>query len=303
MPPSLVTRFAPSPTGLLHLGHAYSALLNHDLAQAHGGDFRLRIEDIDQTRCQPGFEAAIREDLLWLGMEGVGPVFRQSERLGVYQDAIDKLAARGLVYRCFKTRSELQEAMRAPHGGTVSQSALHSATAPLPTDEEDMMMAEGRPFAWRLNARRALETIGPKPLTWREFNGAGADHQHPIDPSSLGDEVLARKDVPTSYHLASVIDDAAQDVSLVWRGEDLRSAIPIHRVLQELLGLPQPLYRHHALVTDEQGRRLAKRDKAETLRALRESGATPQDIRQRLGLPPADERAESAGSAQSPKGV
>jgi len=290
VPTSFVTRFAPSPTGYLHLGHAYSALLNHDLAQACGGQFRLRIEDIDQTRCRPAFDEAIGQDLLWLGIEPDGEVLRQSERFDVYQDALDKLASRGLLYRCFKTRAELQSAMAAPHAGTGSQSALHPATAPLPRDDEERRLSEGRPFAWRLNAKQAIAALSKTNLTWIEHGDDSQERPHAIDLSTLGDEVLARKDVPTSYHLASVIDDAAQGVTLVWRGEDLMDAIPIHRVLQELLGLPQPLYRHHKLITDEHGRRLAKRDKAETLQALRESGATPQDIRRQLGFPPIDER-------------
>ncbi|MEM9285052.1 MAG: tRNA glutamyl-Q(34) synthetase GluQRS [Pseudomonadota bacterium] len=291
MPPSYVTRFAPSPTGYLHLGHAYSALLNFDIAQKSGGSFRLRIEDIDQTRCQPAFEASIGRDLLWLGLEPQGGVLRQSERMAIYQDALDKLASRDLLYRCFKTRAERQAAMTAPHDGTNSRSALHSATAPLAPREEAALLAEGRSFAWRLHAKRASEALGRTVLVWREACRDGGEVQHPIDLSCLNDEVLARKDVPTSYHLASVVDDADQGVTLVYRGEDLKDAIPIHRVLQELLGLPAPLYRHHRLITDSSGRRLAKRDKAETLGALRENGATPEDIRRRLGLLPTDGKA------------
>ncbi len=289
VPTSFVTRFAPSPTGYLHLGHAYSALLNHDLAKVHGGTFRLRIEDIDQTRCRPAFDEAIGRDLLWLRIKPEGEVLRQSERFDIYQDALDKLTSRGLLYRCFRTRAELQSALTAPHVGTNSQSALHSATAPLPLDDEERLLNEGRPYAWRLHAERARDALSGSQLTWKESREDGQDQLHTIDLGTLNNEVLARKDVPTSYHLASVIDDAAQGVTLVWRGEDLMDAIPVHRVLQELLGLPQPLYRHHKLITDQSGRRLAKRDKAETLQALRENGATPKDIRLRLGFPPIDE--------------
>ncbi|MEO1042154.1 MAG: tRNA glutamyl-Q(34) synthetase GluQRS [Pseudomonadota bacterium] len=289
VPPPLITRFAPSPTGLLHLGHAYSALLNFDLAKRAGGSFRLRIEDIDQTRCQLGFEEAIGKDLLWLGIEPDGEVIRQSERFDLYQNAVMSLADRGLVYRCFKTRAELQATLSAPQNGTPMRSAMQIATGRLSANEEEHLISEGRAFAWRLDAMQAADALRGRPLTWHEEIEGQPGHQHAIDLSLLTDEVIARKDVPTSYHLASVIDDAAQGVTLVWRGEDLNEAIPLHRVLQELLSLPAPAYRHHKLITDADGRRLAKRDKAKTLQSLKEGGATPSDIRQQLELPTTDE--------------
>ncbi|MEM7739365.1 MAG: tRNA glutamyl-Q(34) synthetase GluQRS [Pseudomonadota bacterium] len=289
VPPPLVTRFAPSPTGRLHLGHAYSALLNFDLAKSLGGSFRVRIEDIDQTRCRPEFEDAIRKDLLWLAIEADGDIPRQSERFDLYQTALMELADRGLIYRCFKTRAEHHAALSAPQNGTPVQPAWQMATGPLIAKDEQRLLDDGRAFAWRLDAKRIARTLGAAAISWRESIDGQADIQHAIDLSVLTDDVIARKDVPTSYHLASVVDDAAQGVTLVWRGEDLQDAIPLHRVLQELLGLPAPSYRHHRLITDAKGRRLAKRDKAETLAALREAGTTPADVRRRLGLPIADE--------------
>ncbi|MEM9810404.1 MAG: glutamate--tRNA ligase family protein, partial [Pseudomonadota bacterium] len=186
----------------------------------------------------------------------------------------------GLIYRCFKTRAELSELMAAPHGTTKAE----PATSPLPPLEEKRRLADGQPFAWRLHAARARQHLGQDTLDWREMDSGGIVHGHQSDLLDLTDVVLARKETPTSYHLASVIDDGEQGVDLVWRGEDLRSAVPIHRVLQELLGITAPVYRHHRLITNDKGQRLAKRDQAETLQVMRMSGVTPSQIRQRLGL-------------------
>ena len=271
MPDRITTRFAPSPTGLLHLGHAYSALLNHEFARAQQGSFILRIEDIDQGRCRPAFEDAILEDLRWLGISWDGDVWRQSERLSVYEEKLAELENRGLLYRCFKTRKELSELASAPHG---------PITEPLPQDAEDTLIAEGRSFAWRLRMKEAIDALGSEHITWTDDQGK--DHLVSLD--KLQDPVLARKDFPTSYHLASVIDDAAQGVNYVWRGEDLSDAVGLHRLLQELFGFPAPVYRHHALITGDDGKRLAKRDKSQTLQNLRQQGFSPDDVRQRLGL-------------------
>lgn len=277
----MTTRFAPSPTGLLHLGHAYSALLNFDHAQKSGGRFVLRIEDIDQGRCRPPFETAILRDLDWLGIKSDVDVLRQSDRFMLYQDILERLAARGLLYRCFRTRRELSAIASAPHGPQGEA----PGPAPLPREEEERLLSEGAPFAWRLHMQSVRAEIG-ETVSWVEIVD---NEQCPRSASlsDLPDEILGRKDFPASYHLASVVDDAAQGVDLVWRGEDLRDAIPVHRVLQTLLGLPAPFYRHHRLITDETGRRLAKRDHDATLAEMREHGVTPAGIRQRLGLPPA----------------
>jgi glutamyl-Q tRNA(Asp) synthetase len=281
VPTPLVTRFAPSPSGYLHLGHAYSALLNADLAQEGSGLFRLRIEDIDRSRCKPVYEAAILEDLEWLGIEAHGEVLRQSDRLPLYERTLQRLAGEGLLYRCFRTRAELNELLNAPHG----PQSQHIALGPHPPEEEEAAMAEERAFAWRLDLRAARERIGETELLAEVHDGTsyrrtGFNLDQEIDP------VLARKDVPTSYHLSCVIDDASQGVSLVCRGEDLRSSLPVQLLLQRLLGLQVPRYRHHRLILGEDGKRLAKRDRAATLRSLRESGVTKDEVRQRLGLPP-----------------
>lgn len=279
VPNPVITRFAPSPSGLLHLGHAYSALLNHDLAREGGGSFILRIEDIDQGRCKPEFEEAILQDLRWLGIGWDGQVLRQSDRFDIYGRTVAELAGRGLLYRCFKTRAELSALSQAPHGPQKHR----PITAPLPAEEEESLLDEGKSFAWRLNAARAAEAIGKTEITWTEdVGGTLQGRAAPI--GELGDPVLGRKDFPASYHLASVIDDAAQDVSLILRGEDLREVVPLHRTLQELLGFDPPVYRHHRLILGKDGKRLAKRDHAATLRSRRESGETPEDIRRLLDL-------------------
>lgn len=275
---SFVTRFAPSPTGLLHLGHALSALTAFDAARAAGGRFLLRIEDIDQGRARPEFEAAILEDLAWLGLEWETPVRRQSEHMSEYAGALQHLIDRQLVYRCFRTRKEIAEAIAsAPHGASEERFRGEA----LPADEEAAKLAAGEPFAWRLSLKKARAALGPAyfALVYEDETGVVR-----AEPELHGDVVLARKDFPTSYHLASVWDDALQGVTHVIRGDDLREAAPLHVLLQKLLGLPQPVYRHHPLVLGEDGKRLAKRDQAATLRALREIGKTPADVRAMVGL-------------------
>jgi glutamyl-Q tRNA(Asp) synthetase len=277
----ITTRFAPSPTGLLHLGHAYSALLNFEA----GDRFILRIEDIDRQRCKPEFEAAIYEDLAWLGLRWEQPVLRQSERLGIYEKHLADLQERGLIYRCFKSRQDIETAMSAPHG-----TAPIFKSAPLSALEERGNLAEGKPYAWRLSLDAAEHALGQ---TFSELafieDVDGRQIEQPADAWRFGDVVLGRKDIGTSYHMASVIDDAMQGITRVIRGEDLREAAGLHRLLQELLGLPAPIYRHHKLLTNENGQRLSKRNKALSLRALRKSGMTLSEMRARLPSPLAGE--------------
>lgn len=271
----IVTRFAPSPTGYLHLGHAYSALDAWRAARAAGGKFLLRIEDIDTTRCKPEFTDAILEDLAWLGLDWDGEVRKQSEHFADYEAALDRLDVMGVIYPCFCTRAaiaaEIARAGGAPQG---EEGPIYPGTCrALPVEERLRRIAAGESFALRLDVGRALARTGP--LTWEE-DGEGII---PADPSLLGDVVLARKDTPTSYHLAVTHDDALQGVTLVTRGADLFMATHIHCLLQALLDLPTPRYRHHKLLTDASGKRFAKRDKALTLRALRESGKTAAEAR------------------------
>jgi glutamyl-Q tRNA(Asp) synthetase len=271
----IVTRFAPSPTGYLHLGHAYSALDAWRTAREAGGKFLLRIEDIDRTRCKPEFTDAILEDLAWLGLDWDGEVRKQSEHFAEYEAALDTLDGMGVIYPCFCTRAaiaaEIARAGGAPQG---EEGPIYPRTCRDLTIEERLRrIAAGEGFALRLDVARALARTGP--LEWEE-EGEGIIA---ADPSLLGDVVLARKDTPTSYHLAVTLDDALQGVTLVTRGADLFTATHIHRLLQALLALPTPRYRHHKLLTDANGTRFAKRDKALTLRALRESGKTPAEVR------------------------
>ena len=256
----IVTRFAPSPTGRLHLGHAYSAVLGHGLAQADGGRFLLRIEDLDQTRSRPEFVAGIEEDLRWLGLEWDAPPIVQSRRTDAYRAALDALRSRGLAYPCFCTRADLAQSLTAPHGDAAV--AYPGTCRGLPDDPE---RRSSTPHSWRLDSGKAILLAGLP--SWMEagfaFDAGQAD---------IGDAILARKDAPASYHLACVVDDADSGVTLVVRGADLRPSTPIQRLLQSLLGLPAPRYLHHALVTHEDGRRLAKRDLAPTLAAMREAG-------------------------------
>lgn len=278
----VVTRFAPSPTGRLHLGHAYSALVARELAQARGdGQFLLRIEDIDVTRCRPEFVDGILEDLAWLGLTWPEPVRRQSEHLADYRAALDQLQERGLTYPCFCTRKEIQteieRAGAAPHG---PEGALYPGTCRnLSADERQAKIAAGDEFSLRLDVERGQQLLGA-PLTWKdEFAG-----EVRAEPETLGDVVLARKDIGTSYHLAVTLDDSIQRVTLVSRGLDLFHATHIHRLLQALLGLPEPAYHHHQLLTGEDGKRFAKRDQSLTLQAMREAGVSPTEVRARCGF-------------------
>jgi glutamyl-Q tRNA(Asp) synthetase len=274
---TFVTRFAPSPTGRLHLGHAFSALTAFDAARAADGRFLLRIEDIDRSRSRAEFETAILDDLAWLGIDWETPVRRQSEHMDTYAQALDRLVEAGLVYRCFKTRKELlADIAAAPHGA-----AEPVRGAPLPLTEEETRLAAGEPFAWRLSLERARERLGP---AWDGLGFEADGGWVKAEPERLGDAVLARKEFPTSYHLASVLDDALQGVTCVIRGEDLADAAHLHVLLQALLGAPTPAYRHHGLILGEDGKRLAKRDQAATLGALRERGVTPGDVRALVGL-------------------
>lgn len=267
----IVTRFAPSPTGHLHLGHAFAALTAFEAAA--GGRFLLRIEDIDAARCQPDYEASLLHDLAWLGLRWETPVRRQSEHLNEYARALETLIARGLVYRDFRTRREIAaESANAPHQtGDIVRGA--------PARDEGARLAAGDAFAWRLSLDRARETLG---AGWDRLGFEADGVWTKAEPERLGDAILARKEFPASYHLASVWDDALQGVTLVVRGEDLRDAAHLHVLLQALLGLPTPAYRHHRLTLGADGKRLAKRDHAVTLRSLRDAGKTPADIRAML---------------------
>lgn len=262
---AIVSRFAPSPTGRLHLGHAYSAVRAHDLARGSGGRFLLRIEDIDGTRSREPFVAAIVEDLQWLGMNWDGPFLRQSERLEIYTCALDRLKAMGLVYPCFCTRAEIAASASAPHGseGPVYPGICRA----LPDADRAARMHEAH--CWRLDMSSAVARVGP--LRWRDAKVGWVE----ASPLSQGDVVLARKETPTSYHLAVTIDDAAQGVTDIVRGTDLFDATHVHRLLQALLDLPTPAYHHHGLMLGPDGKRLAKRNGAQPLADLRAEGVDP----------------------------
>jgi glutamyl-Q tRNA(Asp) synthetase len=289
MPPSplyltgTVTRFAPSPTGYLHLGHAHSALFGFRAAQAGKGRFLLRIEDIDATRCRPDFESAIYEDLAWLGLAWETPVRRQSEHLNVYRAAVEQLRARGLIYPCFCTRAEIRaeiaRAGAAPHG---PEGPPYPGTCRrLGEEERRTRIDAGTPYALRLDVEKALAETGA--LTWHDRSvGTIA-----AEPLVFGDVVLARKETPTSYHLAVTLDDHLQGITVVTRGRDLFAATHIHRLLQALLDLNTPDYHHHALITGADGVRLAKREGAPTLRSLREGGVSAAEARAQAGFPDA----------------
>ncbi|WP_292083439.1 MULTISPECIES: tRNA glutamyl-Q(34) synthetase GluQRS [unclassified Brevundimonas] len=279
------TRFAPSPTGRLHKGHAFSALTAWSAAKATGGRFVLRIEDIDPTRCKPEFEAAIFEDLAWLGLDWETPVRRQSEHLADYAAVIDALNARGLLYRCFRTRKEILDAIGdAPHGpAEVVRPGPHAP------EDEARLLAEGRPYAWRLSLDRARQALGEDAWNALSFveEGEGPDGETGViraRPETAGDVVLARKDAGTAYHLAVTHDDALQGVTHVVRGQDLFEATHIQRLIQTLMGWPAPVYRHHRLLTGPDGRRYAKRDQSVTLAELRAGGLTPEALRAELGF-------------------
>jgi glutamyl-Q tRNA(Asp) synthetase len=289
MPP--VFRFAPSPNGYLHLVHAYSALLNFDLARRAGGRFLLRIEDIDARRCRPEFEAAIYEDLAWLGISWETPVRRQSEHFARYREAVEKLAALGLIYPSFESRAEIARLValreagapwpRDPDGVPLYPGAAKS----LALDQRRQLMAQGTPYALRLDMQAACACAGE--LSWKEF-GEGPGGESGVvaaQPEAWGDVILARKETPTSYHLSVVIDDALQVITEVVRGRDLFWSTSVHLLLQQLLGIPQPVYRHHQLIEDVSGHKLSKSTQGTALRELRRQGATPADIRRLVGLP------------------
>jgi glutamyl-Q tRNA(Asp) synthetase len=280
-----ITRFAPSPTGRLHKGHAYSALLGHRLAQDARGQWLLRMEDIDPTRCRPEFETAILEDLAWLGLDWPQQPRRQSEHLSDYVGVVDALRQRGLLYRCFRTRKALLDAIGdAPHGITDA-----ARPGPHPADEEAAMLHQGLAFAWRLSLDRARDELGD--ATWDELSfveeGQGPNGESgriPARPETAGDVILARKDAGAAYHLAVTHDDALQGVTHVIRGHDLFEATHIQVLIQALMGWPRPVYHHHRLLTGPDGRRYAKRDQSVTLAELRAGGMTAEALRAELGV-------------------
>src|SRR5262245_8678255 len=285
-----VFRFAPSPNGYLHLGHALSALINFDMSRAVGGRLLLRIEDIDGTRCRPEYEAAIYEDLAWLGIAWEEPVRRQSDHFDDYRAALARLEAQGLVYASFESRAEIaalvaEREAKGPWPRDPDGAALYPGTAnALSSAERQRRIAAGEPYALRLDMAAALKRAGA--LGWTE-TGAGLSGESgtvAAAPAAWGDVVLARKETPTSYHLSVVVDDALQGVSQVVRGRDLFWSTSVHRLLQVLLGLPAPTYHHHRLVLDADGRKLSKSTQATALRMLRQGGATPVDIRKMVGL-------------------
>ncbi|KKX27856.1 tRNA glutamyl-Q(34) synthetase GluQRS [Rhizobium sp. LC145] len=284
-----VYRFAPSPNGLLHLGHALSALLNYDMARASGGRFLLRIEDIDLARSTPEFEEAIYRDLAWLGLQWEQPVRRQSEHFDTYRTTLEQLHAMGLVYPAFMTRGEVKARVAAFEAAGKTWPRDPDGSPLYPEDdrlrsegERKALMDKGLRHAFRLDMGRALELLG-KPLTFRE-TGDGPQGEIACDPAIWGDVVLSRSDAPSSYHLSVTVDDAVQGITHVVRGLDLFEATAVHRLLQELLGLPEPLYHHHRLVLGEDGRKLAKSEGATGLAALRLQGLSPLDIRHLVGL-------------------
>ena len=289
MPPP-VFRFAPSPNGYLHLGHALSALLNADMARAAGGVLLLRIEDIDTSRCRPEYEAAIYDDLSWLGIRWEEPVLRQSENYGTYRDALARLEAMGLIYPSFETRTEIARLVaerdaRGPWPRDPDGTALYPGSAKnLSAAERLRRIDSGEPFALRLDVSAAIART--KTLTWTETGAGPAGESGTIaaDAAIWGDVILARKETPTSYHLSVVVDDAAQRVTDVVRGEDLFHATAVHRLLQALLELPQPRYHHHRLVLDTDGCKLSKSTQSTGLRELRARGEPPKGIRRLVGL-------------------
>jgi glutamyl-Q tRNA(Asp) synthetase len=276
----IVTRFAPSPTGLLHLGHAFAAIT----ACEAGERFVVRIEDIDAGRCRPKCEAAILEDLEWLGLGFEQPVLRQSARMAAYRAALAALEARGLLYPCFCTRKDIAEEIarsaEAPHGpdGPIYPGLCRS----MDESERARCIAGGAAYALRLDAAKAAREAGSLFFEEQGSGPNGETGRIRVDPLLFGDVVLARKETPAAYHLAVVVDDAFQGVTLVTRGNDLFASAHVQRLLQALLGLPAPAYAHHRLIVDKQGRKFSKRDRAVSLRALRESGVTPEDIRARF---------------------
>jgi len=279
---ALTTRFAPSPTGYLHLGHVHAALIAFDAAQANDGRFIVRIEDIDRGRCRAEFEDAIFEDLAWLGLTWEEPIRRQSAHFDDYAGALETLKQQGLLYPCFCTRKDIREEIKqsshAPHVGP--EGLIYPGTCrTLSADDCEQNITAGKSYALRLNMTEACRQAGP--LTWQDQK---INQTITATPALYGDVVLARKDTPTSYHLACTIDDHLQGITLVTRGIDLQPATHVHRLLQELLGFETPRYHHHDLVTDEAGERLAKRHQAETIRALRDAGHRPEDVKKRARI-------------------
>ncbi|MAK63783.1 MAG: tRNA glutamyl-Q(34) synthetase GluQRS [Maricaulis sp.] len=277
---TFTTRFAPSPTGHLHIGHAFSAWTAWQAASEKGGRFILRLEDIDTTRCKPEFDQVIFDDLIWLGLDWELPVRRQSEHFDDYARVLERLIEKGVVYRCFKTRAEiLEDIARAPHG---AGEVYRGPAEPMGADEEAERVAQGESYAWRLSLDRCREVLGERFGAMRfldEIKGEQA-----ADPDPLGDVILARKDVGTSYHIAVVHDDALQGMTHIIRGEDLFELTPLHVLLQTLLDLPTPVYRHHRLLTDAKGQRFAKRNLAATLKSMRESGMSAEEVRAKWGF-------------------
>ncbi len=278
----IVTRFAPSPTGYLHIGHAYSASLAWKMARESDGHFILRMEDIDPTRCRPEFEQGIYEDLKWLELDWDGPVRRQSEHMEDYAAILERLHARDLIYPCYCTRSEIAAEIArcnsAPHG---PEGQIYPGTCKgISNAERDKKYASGQPYALRLDMEKAISISPLSSLTFRELDKGLIQ----CDPSAFGDVVLARKDIPASYHLAVTFDDALQGVNLVVRGQDLFFATHVQRLLQYLLDLPTPDYLHHGLVSDMKGRRLAKRNKDATLKSIRESGYSSNEVHKLIGF-------------------
>lgn len=285
-----VTRFAPSPTGDLHLGHAFAALVAEAWARLSGGRFLLRIDDLDQTRCRPGYERGIYEDLAWLGLPFDPAVRRQSECMDEYAAALERLRGMGVLYPCFCTRAEIQAELAAMAGAPQGpEDPLYPGTcrslSPIPPPDQVQGRtspargedSDGRPFAWRIDVAQAVQLV--------EANLPPSPLRGTSPAITVGDVVLSRKETPASYHLAVVVDDAATGVTLVTRGEDLDSATGLHMLLQSLLELPVPAYAHHRLITDDSGKRLAKRDKARSLKQLRADGATPNDIKRMIDWP------------------
>jgi glutamyl-Q tRNA(Asp) synthetase len=278
------TRFAPSPTGLLHLGHAFAAITA--LAAAQGGRFLLRIEDLDRGRARSEYDTAIRRDLVWLGLRWEEPVLLQSTRQQAYSGALAALERSGLLYPCFCSRreiaEEIQRAAEAPRG---PEGALYPGTCrALSAAQRALHLKRGDPFALRLDSAKAAASVATLEFTEFGTGPQGESGRIRVEPALLGDIVVARKDLPAAYHLAVVVDDAFQGVTLVTRGNDLFAATHVQRLLQAVLGLPRPLYAHHRLILDASGRKLSKRDDATTLRALRETGLGPMEIRKRVGF-------------------
>ncbi len=284
-----IFRFAPSPNGFLHLGHALSAFLNHDMAKNARGRFLLRIEDIDLSRCTPEFENMIYRDLCWLGLDWEKPVRRQSEHFDAYRDALDRLREMGLVYPAFLTRGEVKACVAAHEANGIIWPRDPDGSPLYPDDDRKRgqseradLIARGVKHAWRLDVAKAIALIG-KTLTWKE-TGNGHSGMITADPAIWGDVVLSRSDAPSSYHLSVVVDDALQDITHVVRGQDLYAATAIHRLLQELLDLPEPVYHHHRLILGDDGQKLSKSQGSTGIAALRDEGLRPDDIRRLVGL-------------------